>query len=404
MNIKIRQPQCFTEIGRKDNQEDFLWPSPQEVTANCRVFLMCDGVGGQDHGEVASRTAATALGTYLTEHFPEDGLVTKALFGEALDYAYDQLDQVDADATSQMGTTMTCLVLHDGGVLIAHIGDSRVYQVRPSLADKSGRTGIIYQSTDHSLVNDLLRAGEISEEEAAHFPHKNVITRAMQPHQERRSKADVFCTDDVQGGDYFFLCCDGVLEQLTNDLLGSILADDTLDDEGKIKAIKAVCDGKTRDNYTCWLIPVDAVEGESLAGSDDEMVATVVEQETQRPAGKESFGQSPRTGGKPAGRMSVCGSTRFATATAVKGKFRQCLKPKWTIMLVVLCLCVALAAMYFFFYAKGLPFLREKKGEDSTWIDCHKSKGSNQHKSKAAAAADTASKAQQQVDTTQTAD
>ena len=68
MIIKIRQPLSFSEIGRKDNQEDYLWPQPEAVTKANRVFLMCDGVGGQDSGEVASQTAATALGEYITAH------------------------------------------------------------------------------------------------------------------------------------------------------------------------------------------------------------------------------------------------------------------------------------------------------------------------------------------------
>lgn len=282
MKITIRQPKSFSEIGRKDNQEDFLWPNPATVTKENRVFVMCDGVGGQDSGEVASETAATALGTFLTGHLPEDGIVTKAFFEEALSYAYDEMDKVDTGAVKKMGTTMTCLVLHKGGALVAHIGDSRIYHVRPSLASKEGRTGIIYQSADHSLVNDLLRAGEITEEEAVNFPQKNVITRAMQPHLERRYKADVYEINDVESGDYFFLCCDGVLEQLTNDRLGEILADETLDDEGKIAAIKVVCDGNTRDNYTCWLVPIDEVEREeeeNTRGEDD--IAVVVEQEEQ---------------------------------------------------------------------------------------------------------------------------
>ena len=248
MIIKIRQPLSFSEIGRKDNQEDYLWPQPEAVTKANRVFLMCDGVGGQDSGEVASQTAATALGEYITAHPASDGIVTKAMFEEALAYGYDELDKVDTGAFRKMGTTMTCLVLHRGGALVAHIGDSRVYHIRPSLADEQGRSGIIYQSADHSLVNDLLRAGEITEEEAADFPQKNVITRAMQPHLERRYKADILNIDDVQAGDYFFLCCDGVLEQLTNDMLGAILSDENLDDQGKIDAIKEVCDGRTRDN------------------------------------------------------------------------------------------------------------------------------------------------------------
>lgn len=282
MKITIRQPKSFSEIGRKDNQEDFLWPNPATVTKENRVFVMCDGVGGQDNGEVASETAATALGTYLTEHQSEDGIVTKADFEKALSYAYDEMDKVDNGAVRKMGTTMTCLVLHRGGVVVAHIGDSRIYHVRPSLASKEGRTGIIYQSADHSLVNDLLKAGEITEEEAVNFPQKNVITRAMQPHLERRYKADIYEINDVESGDYFFLCCDGVLEQLTNDRLGEILSDVILNDDEKIAAVKAVCDGNTRDNYTCWLVPIDKVEREESDAEHEEEIAVVVEEEGEK--------------------------------------------------------------------------------------------------------------------------
>lgn len=299
MKITIKQPLSFSEIGLKDNQEDFLWPLPNAVTVDDRVFLMCDGMGGHDNGELASKTAATALGKYLTSHPSPDGIVTKAMFEQALAYGYDELDKVDNGAVKKMGTTMTCLVLHRGGALVAHIGDSRVYHIRPSLADEHGRSGIIYQSADHSLVNDLLRSGEITEEEAADFPQKNVITRAMQPHLERRYKADILNIDDVQAGDYFFLCCDGVLEQLTNDTLGEILKNQTLDDNAKINAIKKVCDGKTHDNYTCWLIPVLDVQKEEtdVAQDDEEQVAVTVEQaphetpndaETERLARKEA--------------------------------------------------------------------------------------------------------------------
>ena len=278
MKIKIGQPQWFSEIGRKDNQEDFLWPNPSKATTNNRIFIMCDGVGGQDSGEVASETAATALGVYLTSHKPKDGHFTESLFNEALAYAYDELDKKDTGAQKKMGTTMTCVILHRGGALVAHIGDSRIYHVRPSLADaENGRSGIIYQSADHSLVNDLLRAGELTEEEAKTFPQKNVITRAMQPHLERRCKADIYNIDDILAGDYFFLCCDGVLEQLTNEKLGAILSEETLDDEEKIAAIKSICDGTTKDNYTCWLVPVAEVETEISDIKEEDEIAVSVE-------------------------------------------------------------------------------------------------------------------------------
>lgn len=297
MNITIRQPQCFSEIGTRDNQEDYLWPLPQDATTASRVFLMCDGMGGHDHGEVASRTAATTLGTYLTTHQAADGVLTKLMFERALAYAYDQLDLVDDGSKKKMGTTMTCVALHRGGALVAHIGDSRVYHIRPALAVGDGRSGIIYQSADHSLVNQLLRIGEITAEEAANFPQKNVITRAMQPHLERRHKADIFNFADVQAGDYFFLCSDGVLEQLTNDTLGEILKDSRLTDEGKLCAIRQVCEGKTRDNHTCWLIPIDKVEaeeGDAVLGSEEQDGATVVEcQQTEPPAVPEDAQKRP---------------------------------------------------------------------------------------------------------------
>lgn len=282
MKIKIRKPLYIFEVGRKDNQEDYLWPLPETVTAANRVFLMCDGMGGHDSGEVASMTAATALGEYLTNHPSSDGIVTKAMFEEALAYAYDELDKVDTMAVKKMGTTMTCVVFHQDGALLAHIGDSRIYHVRPSLADKEGGTGILYQTSDHSLVNDLLKAGEITEEEAATFPQKNVITRAMQPHLERRFKADIHNITDIEAGDYFFLCSDGVLERLDNTMLGAVLSDPSLDDQGKLQTFKDVCYDKTRDNYACWLIPVDGVEKEAADSAVEDKLEVAVETDDEK--------------------------------------------------------------------------------------------------------------------------
>lgn len=250
--IKIRKPLCFTEIGQKDNQEDYLYPS--HANTNTRVFIMCDGMGGHDNGEVASMTAGSTLGDYLSSC----SMVDIPTFETGLAKAYDALDNIDTNSMKKPGTTMTCLCLNDDNYLVAHIGDSRIYHIRPSLynAEKK-RGGILYQSSDHSLVNDLLKAGELSEEEARDFPQKNIITRAMQPHLPKRYKADVYTFDDIQGGDYFFLCSDGVLEQLSNEELCEILAQENLSDERRLAKIKSICENKTKDNYTCWLIPID---------------------------------------------------------------------------------------------------------------------------------------------------
>lgn len=274
MKITIRKPLAFSEIGLKDNQEDALYPNPQTVNTDQRVFLMCDGMGGHEHGEVASNTVSQTLG-----HALDESMNPREAFESAIEKAYEALDDKDTDESGKkMGTTLTCLILDDKGAYVAHIGDSRVYQIRPS-------SGLVLQTSDHSLVNDLLKAGELTEDEAQNYPHKNIITRAMQPHQERRSKAEIDLQGDVQAGDYFFLCCDGVLEQLTNQRLCEILSNKDLDDAGKLEKIKFECDGKTKDNYTCWLIPIDQVEKDSKEpeNSEDVILAESIESESETP-------------------------------------------------------------------------------------------------------------------------
>lgn len=256
MEIKIGLPLSFSEIGQKDNQEDFVFPSPNDVKQKDRVFILCDGMGGHSHGEVASRTVATALGQYMKWHFPSEGSLTKELFLEGLNYAYGQLNMVDDGSPKKMGTTLTFVAFHADGCFCAHIGDSRIYLVRPS------EKRIIYRSEDHSLVNDLIRSGELTPEEAATYPHKNVITRAMQPNQEKPAKAEMRNITDIKSGDYVFLCCDGILENLTDDKLVNILSTPGIDDVRKLAAIKNLCLGRTKDNFTCYLIPVQSVTGE----------------------------------------------------------------------------------------------------------------------------------------------
>lgn len=265
MEIKIGLPLSFSEIGQKDNQEDFVFPSPHDVRQEDRVFILCDGMGGHSHGEVASRTVATALGQFMKWHFPEGtNTLTKELFDDALNYAYGQLNLVDDGAPKKMGTTLTFVCFHEGGCFCAHIGDSRIYIIRP------GENRIIYRSEDHSLVNDLVRAGELTPEEAAFYPHKNVITRAMQPNQEKPAKAEIHNIRDIQAGDYVFQCCDGILENLSDDKLVSILSNPGANDVQKLAAIKNVCLGKTKDNFTCYLIPIKSVSGVAVESDSNE--------------------------------------------------------------------------------------------------------------------------------------
>lgn len=254
--ITIRQPLSFSRIGRKSNQEDFIYPT--HLSSSDRVFILCDGMGGHERGELAARTVAETMGAELSAASRRGTFIDPTVFCRSLGSAYDALDRLPVDDPKRKpGTTLTCLCLNSESYLAAHIGDSRIYHVRPSLFDPvSSELGIIYRSEDHSLVRQLVRTGQITEEEARTHPRRNVITRAMQPGLETRFNATVLESDDILPGDYFFLCSDGVLEQLTDRRLCEILAEPGLTDAEKLNEILAECDRGTNDNHTCILVPI----------------------------------------------------------------------------------------------------------------------------------------------------
>lgn len=269
MNISIRQPLGYSHIGRKDNQEDNVYPLFENANVNQRVFILCDGVGGQDYGEVASRTVCDTVGDYLEQRYKTCGDVDTDDINRAIEEAYDALNEKDKDKKSTMATTFTCVCTTKSGVIVAHMGDSRIYQIRPL-------RGIMYQSADHSLVNALLASGEITPEEAKSYPKRNVITRAIQPTTDKRFCAEIHLLSDIKAGDYFFLCCDGVLEQLTNERLVEILSSEHSDEE-KLALLEAESADKTKDNYTAYLIPINEVDGDTSATNEEEIATVAVE-------------------------------------------------------------------------------------------------------------------------------
>lgn len=215
MEFKLKAYNIW-EQGKRENQEDSIFPAYGEIKDSDRLFILCDGMGGHSAGEIASATVCEAMSDSVFRHCPDsEGSFTEDDFREALDDAFDALDAKDDGAVKKMGTTLTFLKFHDSGCTIAHMGDSRVYHIRPGKDVED--TEILYRTSDHSLVNDLVKIGELSPEEAKHSKQKNVITRAMQPCMERRPKADIYSTCDIEPGDYFLMCSDGILEQMDDD-------------------------------------------------------------------------------------------------------------------------------------------------------------------------------------------
>ena len=252
MIIKLSQPLSFSQQGGRDYQEDARFPDADYPSPKQRFFIVCDGVGGTAHGELASNTVCKAFAKKMPTvndymDFSNDD------FSRVLDYAYEQLDKIGRDTTGTMATTLTFICFHAGGCTMAHIGDSRIYQIRQ-------QEGIIYRTDDHSLVNSMVHNGVISPEQAEDHPQRNVIIRCMEPVEERqnRSQATVVRTDDIEKDDYFLLCTDGVLENLNDDMLVEILADKCVSDEDKLNHIIKSC-YDSDDNNTAILIRISDV-------------------------------------------------------------------------------------------------------------------------------------------------
>ncbi len=265
MKINIFQPLAIHELGKRANQEDNIFPAEGEATEQDRLFILCDGMGGHEHGEVASQSVCKSLAAFMSQHtIVENGLTDEDL-ASALQYAYQELDKLAiAGDTRQMGTTLTLLYFHHKGCTAAHIGDSRIYHLRPSIHT------ILYKSRDHSLAYDLYQAGELSYEEMKTFPQKNVITRAMIAGDRNHPKPDVVHITDVQPDDYFYICSDGMLEQMEDEELLDVFSANISDEEKRQMLISETSDNK--DNHSAYIVHVKEV-------NHDEADASLVNEE-----------------------------------------------------------------------------------------------------------------------------
>ena len=276
MKIKLFPPLSIHELGQRPNQEDSLYPLEDEATTDDRLFIVCDGMGGYEKGEVASQTVCRVLGKWFQDNaIPETPFVDELLH-IALETAYQELDKYDNGTQMNMGTTLTLLYIHRHGVTAAHIGDSRIYHIRPanSFQNNDDNRKLRYISRDHSLVFDLFQSGEITYEEMLTHPKKNIITRAMQPGKDNRMPPDIIHITDIQRGDYFYLCSDGMLENMGNGELVEIFSSKTTDKEKRQLLIKATKDN--HDNHSAWLLHIKDVIHEDTEKS------LVNEEETAR--------------------------------------------------------------------------------------------------------------------------
>jgi protein phosphatase len=238
-----------TDVGlqRRGNEDSSLADGP--------LFVVADGMGGARAGEVASRLAVDAFAAGL----PPEGTAEERLsiVVQRANHEIHRRSQVDADRAG-MGTTVTAAYL-DGDVLaLAHVGDSRAYLVRDG--------ELIRLTEDHSLVEELLRGGKLTEEEAQEHPQRSVITRALGI--EPIVEVDTW-TYPLRSGDVVLLCSDGLTSMIGEpQVLDAIMQSSTLATAADRLITEANAAGG-RDNITVVLFRVqDAAEAEAEAELD----------------------------------------------------------------------------------------------------------------------------------------
>jgi protein phosphatase len=210
-----------TSVGMKRNHNEDNYA----ILNDEDLFIVADGMGGHASGEVASQMAIDTMRDFFRATSKDPEATWPYKMDKSRGYQENRLitgiklanlrifEAAQRNAGQRgMGTTMVSLLAVDDGVLVGHVGDSRVYRLRE---------GKLTQLTeDHSLLNDYIKMKRLSPEEIANFPHKNVIVRALG--MKESVKVDCFL-DKPEVGDVYVLCTDGLSGPVTDDEIRDIM-------------------------------------------------------------------------------------------------------------------------------------------------------------------------------------
>ncbi len=291
MAIILKQPVFLNEQGKRTNNEDSIYPQRGQASKKDDLFMVCDGVGGAQKGEVASKMVCIQFPLYFRQN--QGPVITPKLLDRSLEYVEKKMTEYvrSHSECEGMATTLTFIYFNsiNNRVTVSWSGDSRVYHIR------NGE--ILYRTSDHSLVNELVKRGEITEEEARQHPQRNIILRAVSGSDSPTAVETVFL-DDIQAGDYFLLCSDGILESIDDRGLPSLFSHSNMNLKGAANTIKELCDNASRDNFSMYLIQVEEVTPPS------EILAEVEMGSATRELGDTGFHDSP-----PANNQSTTASS-----------------------------------------------------------------------------------------------
>lgn len=197
-----------TDIGQvRPKNEDSIYVSNGPVGKLHNLFIVADGMGGHKAGQVASNTSIEAFLAYLNKYQPDSTEEPLDMLIGAVNMANDAVYKLGQTYSEygNMGTTMVVATVIDNNMYVAHVGDSRLYLID---GDE-----IVQITNDHSLVAEMVKSGQITEEEARVHPQRNCITRAV-------GTDDKVTTDGliikVKPGDIIVMCSDGLSTMIEN--------------------------------------------------------------------------------------------------------------------------------------------------------------------------------------------
>src|SRR4051795_11738479 len=245
--LRIAEHWYASDLGRQrqGNEDNFFVRAP--------LFVVADGMGGAQAGEVASEMAVDSFDGGFGNDSPADGLVR--VIQEANRRIHDR--SRSDEQLAGMGTTCTAAYVGEDAVTVAHVGDSRAYLWRDGELTRLTR--------DHSLVGELVARGKLTEEQAEAHPQRSVITRALGPEADVQVDIEVY---EARADDVFLLCSDGLTSMIHEPGVRPVLErTGSLDQAGR-DLIAAANEAGGRDNITVILFRLEEVGGGGAATDD----------------------------------------------------------------------------------------------------------------------------------------
>lgn len=235
----------ITDIGmsRDSNQDTFEYGLLNE---SVQYAIVCDGMGGENGGDIASKMARdvivsrfkTGYSSEMDSNSIRNLMLTAISAANAEIYAKAKANK----SLAGMGTTVVAVILTDSIAYISHVGDSRAYLLR------SGELSQI--TTDHSIVQELIKQGKLSEADADDYPHKNLLTRAVGAY---RTVSVDYMEQEMLTKDRLLLCTDGLSNFCPADTILRLLIEEDIESSCK-KLINVACNAGGLDNITAIII------------------------------------------------------------------------------------------------------------------------------------------------------